>query len=512
MNSAAYYPSVRRPIDADQGSTRSLTARIIGVQSLGLVVLTIVSFAAGQLASTADAMLAINGAILIAFILLSLANAFALVRSDPYNIWMPMTLFLLSSAVFIGFGPLAHNFGSEGTKTYLALRTINANPFGLNRATTLSLIGVLGVNLGMFVTFAFRASAVVDAIKGPRDIVFSPATLATVFVVSGLFFKYAVVYPASWGLISLTIPGALNTINTLSALGFGLWAYLAVRRGGAAVFFFLLVWGLDFALTTLSFAKRPLVLAMIFPLAGYYLAKRNVVVAGLMGLAVITVYSYSQPMVVYARLSGVEENTANGFSDRAAVISEYLTKHPDVPQQAIYYGSQGWWTRLEFSGKQAFAMDLHDRGQRSHSLENLPTIFIPRIVWPDKPQIRPPGKDFYYLVTGRDNNNMSMTIYADLYWQFGWIGVILITPLVGFAIAIITQILLPEIRRNNFVYFPATLIAMQLVLTGPTKYMINGILPPIPLFFIYILLIRLLASQLRIGRTRYTPAPLRVGY
>ncbi|WP_114521141.1 hypothetical protein [Altererythrobacter sp. ZODW24] len=466
------------------------SARVFTIQSIGVAILLVIASAGSLIDLSREAMMNFNAAVLIGFLLLSSASAYSLIKFDAYNVWAPSTLFLLSSAVFLGFGPLAYNFGNEGTKTYLALRAPAADAWQVNQANTLSLAGQLGIYVGMAFMFGAKSDRFTASVKGTRAIMFSPTVLAAVFTGAGLAFKYLIYFPSIWGLIDLTVPGILTQINALAAIGFGLWAYVAIRSGPTAIAIFLLFWSVDLGLTTLAFSKRWIVLAMVFPLAGYYLARRNIIMTTVFAAIIVAAYVMAQPMVTFARYAGGSDDAALDFSKRAAIVTEYVVDRPEVSQRSIYEGSQRWWTRLDASGRQAFAMQLHDSGEKSHSLDSLPIIFIPRVIWPDKPIIEPPGKKFYFLVTGRMNNNMPISIYGDLYWQFGWLGILFGTPIIGAILALMVKLIMPEMRRENFVYFPAVLIGMQLALIGANGYLINGFVTAVPIFFIYLYIIK----------------------
>ena len=468
--------------------------RIIGRHIIGILVLLMVTFISDFANLNSDVLQSSNAVVLIAFILLSLWTAYELIKTDPQMVWMPLTLYTVSSALFYGFGPLAYTFGNEGTRTYLAFRKISASPQNLVDATMLSLTGIGLVFVGALAFLTYRPEGFfrTERFKAP---VFSPELVAWALLIAGLIFKYAIIYPSKWGLIDLVIPGFLTQLDTMAALGFGLLAFVAFGRNRRLIPVFFVLWTIDFCLTTLAFSKSPLVFAMIFPIAGYFLAVQNKFVTGMLTLMAIGVYTLSQPMVVYARMSQVEISSEPGYVGHAKVILHYLAERPEVISNSNYYGSQAWWTRFEFSGKQAYAMDLHDRGITSSSLSQLPIIFIPRVIWHDKPLIRGPGQDFYYLVTGRDSNNMSMSVYADMYWQFGWLGLILISPLLGVAFAAMTVTLLPEISKRNFIYFPAVLIGFQYALLDPNKYLINGAITTVVFFILYLLLVRFVASR-----------------
>ena len=474
--------------------------RIVLFQLIGSAVMLVAGIIGRSMMGDADGMSSWNAATLILFTGLSAFSVYRLIRLDAYNVWMPITLFILSSTIFLGFGPLSHIFGNEGTLMYLAVRPPTADAFDVNRAFILSMAGQVGIYSGIVAASFMGNGGGISADRKSAEPLISPGSLAIAFVVIGLLFKYLVYYPANWGIIDVTLPGVFSAFNAIAALGFGLWIYDAIQSKSRSVFLILLLILMDFSFTILDFYKEQIVLSLAFPLAGYYMATKNRTVTMILALAIVAIYSASTPMVTYARSVGVLGDVPIGFSERAEIAVEYISERPEVVDREIFEGAQKWWTRLDASGRQAFAMHLRDIGHESHSLNNALIIFIPRIVWPDKPIIYPPGQEFYYIVTGRTNNFMSITIYGDMYWQFGWVGVILISPIFGLILYKMNYILYGEIRNNNFIYFPAILIASEVALVGQTKFIQNGFLMSTFLFFVYILMTRFLTGVILDGK------------
>lgn len=463
---------------------------------LALGALIIVTIAVHFSGFNSRAMLTCNGIVLICFLLLCAITAIRLVRADAYLAWMPITLFIVSSGLYYGFGPLCYNFGNEGTKIYLSTRTVSATPYDVSLSTILSFSGVFLVSAGIYATLAVNSNALIAAIKGRRSITFSPEFITAAFLIVGLLAKYLIIYPSDFGILDITIPGVLTELNYISALGFGLLAYIATYRGTAVKLSFFVLWGADFLITILSFSKQQIVMSMIFPILGYFLATKNlqrsIILSGLAAL----VFVVSQPLVSYSRdaaqAASFQGLVGLGYADRVEIVGDYINGQEIVRAVGTHDDAQIWWTRFESSAKQALAMRFHETGLASHSLAQLPILFIPRAIWPNKPIIVGPGVEFYYLVTGRETNHMAITVYADLYWQFGWLGILLFCPVMGAVMAIMTRLTLPEIRSMNFIYFPAVLIAMNYSLIAFNGFLINGILTSGVLFFLYFLLIRLI--------------------
>ena len=70
--------------------------------------------------------------------------------------------------------------------------------------------------------------------------------------------------------------------------------------------------------------------------------------------------------------------------------------------------------------------------QGGHTLSPLLTTFIPRLVWPDKPDV-PTGRlvNQQFHVSEQESTNISPSHLGELYWNFGWPGVLIGMPLIG---------------------------------------------------------------------------------
>ena len=70
-------------------------------------------------------------------------------------------------------------------------------------------------------------------------------------------------------------------------------------------------------------------------------------------------------------------------------------------------------------------MREYDRGFVNPTMADGLWRLVPRAIWPDKPTAVGPGRWFYQYVTGSDRQApVGITMYADAYWNGGWIAVV----------------------------------------------------------------------------------------
>ena len=94
--------------------------------------------------------------------------------------------------------------------------------------------------------------------------------------------------------------------------------------------------------------------------------------------------------------------------------------------------------RLNYASVQAIGMRLRDDAVGIDTLSNVWMMFVPRIIWPDKPIYASPGIQFYTLITGNEGTSVGISVFGDVYWQFGWMGIFIIIPMIALLYAGLT--------------------------------------------------------------------------
>ncbi|MEQ8693663.1 MAG: hypothetical protein RIC89_22860, partial [Pseudomonadales bacterium] len=209
---------------------------------------------------------------LMALLTLSLVTAINLVRKDPNTVWTPAAVYPLGTGLFMGFGPLSIFLSTEATQAYLLAGTYPVDASGLLRPLLLTLVGVTVCSLSMWSVMHLRLGS---GSSGPamarRNRLSLPVT-AIFFLICGAVLKYGFVMPETYGLSSIEIPGTLKSLTSLVDLAFAVMAYLAARGKRTWLLIFLLLWPVHLGLTILEFSKRMLLLTILLPAAGVYLA------------------------------------------------------------------------------------------------------------------------------------------------------------------------------------------------------------------------------------------------
>jgi len=463
-----------------------------------LVLLLPLAFAAIAL-SPPDAALAdwFNGTAPLYLITVMAISGYRVTRALPSALWSPAFWLPVTTAIFFGFGPLVEIYGNYETKLRLTVQKIAISETELFAANHLSFICTLGVVTGFWLHTRLRPriwQRVLSARQATECPVFAPETLATVFIVAGMVFVHAIVNPSQWGMLNIVVPGALTSIGGIVDVGFALAAFLAVKGATRMRWLLLLLWPLHLFLVTLSFAKSAIVIALALPAIGAYLGHRRIVLLVASFAGIMAVYSISQSYVHYGRgeiLKKTETIWNAGYGERIRILEQYLSE--EVATDDGYDDgeeTEGWWLRLNYSNVQAVAMRFREQGILIDSLSGAWTLFIPRVLWPDKPIYEGPGQQFYRLLTGNEGTAVGLSVYGDVFWQFGWAGVAILMPMIGWMYAMMAWRSIEAVEQRNFIRMPLVLLSILTAASGLTKFFVNGIIAVIPIYVCYVLLVR----------------------
>jgi len=440
--------------------------------------------------------------------------AYRVARTLPAALWSPAFWLLASSAVFFGFGPLVAVFGNEGTQVRLSVGNLAISEVELFQSNRLSLIGVFALILGFWLHARIRRAEWLAALTGSQNrkqVAFNPETLTVAFVVGGMILVHVIIMPSQWGQLDIVVPGALTSIASIVNVGFAIAASLAVRGSKRMVWLLVLLWPLHLLLTVLSFAKSALMIALLLPAIGAYLGHRRMVRLAVAALVIGGVYTLSQDFVHYGR-SEIMQGTGTiwqaGYGERMRITRDYFTGGPDTAASfRTLDEEQGWWLRLNYSAVQAMAIRFRDQGVVIDTLSNVWTMFIPRILWPGKPIYVGPGAQFYTLITGNRGTNVGVSLFGDVYWQFGWLGIMTIIPLIGWMFAMLSWRSIETVLQLNLIRMPLVLLSILMPAQGLTMWLANGIIAVIPIYIAYLLLIILVERFVRSQRRRRAGAP-----
>ncbi len=443
----------------------------------------------------------LNSFLPLYFIFATTSLAYQVVRKVQGSIWTPFVWFPAQSAVFFGFGPLVEVFGSEVTQYKLDSHFLKLTSNELFRAHKLSVSGVFAMLAGILVSIRFSKR---PWRQGRLEFTSSvdPLKLGIFFVFVGGLFKYCIVKPAQWGMIDILIPGVLSNLSDVISIGFAIIAFCAARGSRKAHIILASTLPFHIFLSVLSLSKLEVIIAVLLPVLGSYLGSNNLKRLSLRLFIIGVLFAVTQPFVEFGRSAILQRtNTIDlaNYSERSALLVDYVASLGEPMAYNEQAHEQSWWTRLSFAGPQIRAMELYDSGQANPQLGSAWMYFVPRVIWPDKPILYSPGLYLYRFLSQNDDgaSNLGLSIYGDLYWQYGWAGVFIGCWIIGYITGALSGVSLQALRSREFLMMPYILLVLQIGLFSPNKFVINGVVGPIPILVFYYLVTHLTVKHLR---------------
>jgi hypothetical protein len=354
-------------------------------------------------------------------------GAFLLMHTNPLWIWSPLMTMLGAIAIFHGLGPLLHVFGTQSAILYVD-QFASINEEELMRTNLLDSWGVTCILVSFTLFFQARRQRAAGGNElRKRSQNRGMQAICWFLVCLALPLKYFVVMPyfLGWMDPDFVLPGFLVVLGNLSLLCLFLFLYYAWSRSSwfylpaAFVFVMELVTGL------LEFNKSEIMTTLGVVFLGLYFVRPSRRLAMVAITAIAIAYSFVTPIASKGRVY-LHSNSAS-LSERLEALS--IAWHGDG-NAASEPDTQGWWTRLCYANAQAFCLRQYDAGIGGETFQLILPAIIPRVLWPDKP-IMTPGFEFNQLVTRNRHSSSAPGVFAEAYWNAGWIGVFVTTAYLG---------------------------------------------------------------------------------
>lgn len=253
------------------------------------------------------------------------------------------------------------------------------------------------------------------------------------FMISGLglLFLFAVGLATRTTLLGSVLGGASGILNRSSLVALSAFALLVPRQRRDLPFWALLGFGffIEFVVTLRSGSKA-LLMYTFLPFAWLLIVdKRLRRWLLLFGPAMVAFYLGILAPVI----STMRTSTADSNESITTRIWETVTEG-DYKSQSVSDNIEGLMSRqLEAASVGFIAQEVRHRGfMHGETLDYLAYAFVPRALWPGKPQVTRGAWFNRYLRQERDEHTSLGQIAAgELYWNFGYVGVCLGMSLLG---------------------------------------------------------------------------------
>jgi hypothetical protein len=348
-------------------------------------------------------------------------------RNEPSEILNNVFFtFMLLFSVFFIFGPLLQVFGNPEEIEYSrhffsvtadsALVVLAANLIGFGISLVIGGIS----SFGLFVRFTIKIFNGLPTLDMRR--------ISMGLVLVGLVFKIYVFYNDLF--VNETISGMFRSAQLLLPAGI----FLYFKQFGfdlkLRTVFFLCAMLLYSVGGLLEFNKTEIFIPLIAIIGG--LLVRNItltkLVASIVGIGILL--AILQPINIDGRneaLARYKPSLEERFSIFQAAYRGELRNYDLV--------NIGVWSRLDYTSPDAAAMWLYENGIGGENYRLIPWVFVPRFLYPEKPEISGAGAKLTEKVLGFSTSSTGLGIFISGYYDLGWFGLIGASILAGFILA-----------------------------------------------------------------------------
>jgi hypothetical protein len=389
-------------------------------------------------------------------------GAARMVRADAGALWTALFWFRVSSAAYYGVGSLVPMLSDDITRARMQafFRFYGEDVAKANIIFTVGIIVVLAsANVCQaFVGSGRRGRGQMLRLRG------SGAMLAAglLFLAVGASVKYLFLLPTLFGLTDFVMPGAVGALGKLTFAAIFLLAAWSRQNAKSLLPLVAGFAALEMFVGILAFNKSEVVGALLMFLLAFVWDRTTLARLAIVAGIVATTYFLSVPIVEFGRAELLARNGTLGnadFSERLEILSRATHVAPSVPDDAsVTHGM----TRLSYVNQATFAVHEYDSLRPGNSFADFFAVFIPRALWPDKPIITKVANDFNESATGNAASASSPGLFAEAYWNFGWLGVVLLMTLLGVVLALLSRYALYVIHSGLWLFFPVVLQAMRI--------------------------------------------------
>lgn len=426
-----------------------------------------------------------NWANLLGPLLLGSSAAFAgyrLVTREVLVVWTPYFWFLGAIVLFYCLGPLVYVVGSESLIRYVASSLpIPVYDDDLLRTNLLNSLGVLSILLGLRLGAGFMPISRMTYGKAGFDRRRLKMLAFWLLAIGGAL-QFLLILPWEFGAFNFVLPGVIYNLAKLFLFGLMVLAYVVAAGEAKWRLLLYLLWALQLIVALIHFSKTEVMITLLLPVLGAYMAHRNIKRLVLAFVAMAIVYGAIAQMIHYGRQGVMELSGGNlagaSISERLAITGRWIEGNDTERElyQPDISSLETGWARLSYVNVQTFAMIQYDQGRPGDTLATAAYVLIPRFIWPEKPYTTDLAKDFYERVVGRRGETyLGLGIFGEGYWNLGWPGVVLLSLVSGLVFWITGAAAIRWMAQQKMEYLPSIFLGIQMGLLGTTQLFANAI-------------------------------------
>ena len=357
------------------------------------------------------------------------------------GVFAAMAWFILGAGIYFGLGVFIGGVAPDPRGIHYGLESVLLNDLlriNVLNSSSIALVLLTAVPLAYRPKTARRTPATTRLEMHELLLRLFPSMAVLALVSVGFQFIF---FPVATNLTVRTLLASAYLVVPFYLLTLGMvWSRLKFNWAALGVVVFLLA----VTLSLLTMSKFSVMSNLVALVIGTWVYRRSLwsVAGGLLMLGAI--YTYTGALMTEGRSHIAYDATSNSALTRLVILGHTFAgssqeDQTSVPIQDISVPTT--LTRLSTAEIQAYLIDQYDEQQPGTSLNDLWVAAIPRILWPDKPIVTRFGTELHeqFWATADATSALAPTYTAEAYWNYGPVGVVVISILIGLEIGWLTQ-------------------------------------------------------------------------
>lgn len=424
----------------------------------------------------------INTVGLIAFSIVLAWGGYRQMKRNVASLWAPLLWYRVAMLAYFGIGSLVPIYANEDTQE-LMRGFYNFFPYEIIKLNAvMTAFNLIFITTSKLIFISARNKSLSRAFSGRNFINpsnFNMIVFGSICLAVGSLVNYLVIFPQIVGWANFSFFSTLANLSVLSWLGYFMvifWGLENKRRE-------FIIWPIVLALGECvigfyAMSKSVMLMPLVMVGIAFIYHRRSLVRIGIFGACFVSLFMFLSPIVTHVRdVNGAYYNGAATVKDIPDLYLSYFNGGREIDQ---FSEVETGWMRLSFVNAGTFAINQYDHGMPGHSFRYWSIVWIPRIIYPNKPIITDVARELSYAANGNYNSSSSAGFAAEAYWNGGWLGTISIAVFIALVFSLWSIYSYEVIQRKAWHLFFIVLIGMRMAIRVDGAF-VSDILGPIAL-------------------------------
>jgi len=408
----------------------------------------------------------INTVGLVGFSIVLAWAAYRQMKLNVASLWTPLFWYRVALLSYYGIGSLVPIWTNADTQelmkgfySFFSYEIVKLNLV----ISVFNLIFISAVKI-LFIAISNRSISSVFAKRrfiSPSN--FGMIVFGSMCLIVGSTINYLVIFPQIVGWINLSFFSTIANLAVLSWLGYFMVIFwgLENKRREFVVWPITLAFG-ESVIGFYAMSKSVMLMPLVMVSIAFIYHRRSLLRISVFSISFVSLFIFLSPIITHVRdMNGKYYDGAVKAQDIPGLYLSYFTTGQESDQ---YADIETGWMRLSFVNAGTFVINQYDHDMPGNSYRYWKIVWIPRIIYPDKPIITDVGRELSYAANGNYNSSSSAGLAAEAYWNGGWLLTISIAVVLALIFGLWTIYSYEVIQRKAWHLFFIVLIGMRMAL------------------------------------------------